>query len=198
MEFLPQEWHYLPKQPEKNIKFYKSILIQEKSTQIENIMNKGNPLEFLYQKFIITGFVSSKEWGRHPSLLKTLIDLKTLTSSKLHYSYYDYMDAFEKVLFYQNKSFDHSWFLMFDKKFSNPIPTWFLKWWEMFGSVPQIFLEPLQDALRYFGSRFQANRHNSQFPLILHITIKYRIHWINMWSYAIYNNLLNREFSVKW
>ena len=143
MEFLPQEWHYLPKQPEKNIKFYKSILIQEKSTQIENIMNKGNPLEVLYHKFIITGFVSSKEWGRHPSLLKTLIDLKTLTSSELYYSYYDYMDAFEKVLFYQNKSFDHSWFLMFDKKFSNPIPTWFLKWWEMFGSVPQIFLEPL-------------------------------------------------------
>nr|POF09445.1 hypothetical protein CFP56_48380 [Quercus suber] len=27
MEVLPQEWHYLPKHPEKNIKFYKSILI---------------------------------------------------------------------------------------------------------------------------------------------------------------------------
>ena len=30
------------------------------------------------------------------------------------------------------------------------------------------------------------------------MTIKYRIHWISMWSYAICNNLLNREFSIKW
>ena len=71
-------------------------------------MNKRNPLIVLYHKFIITGFANSKEWARHPSLLKTLTDLKSLTSSKLYYSYYDYMDAFEKVLFYQNKNFDHS------------------------------------------------------------------------------------------
>ena len=108
MEVLPPEWHYLPKHPEKNIKFYKSILIQEKSARIENILNKGDPPVVLYHKFIITSFVSCKEWGQHPSLLKTL------TSLELQYSYYDYMDPFEKVLFYQNKNFDHSWFLMFD------------------------------------------------------------------------------------
>ena len=72
MEVLPPKWHFLPKHPEKNIKFYKSILIQEKSAQIENIMNKGDPSVVLYHKFIITGFVSYKEWGRHPLLLKQL------------------------------------------------------------------------------------------------------------------------------
>ena len=108
------------------------------------------------------------------------------------------MDAFEKVLFYQNKNFDHSWFLMFDKKFSGPIPSWFIKWWDMFGSIPQIFPDPLKDALRYFSSRFQVTRHTSQFPAILHMSIKYRIHWISMWNYAINQNLLDREFSVKW
>ena len=87
---------------------------------------------------------------------------------------------------------------MFDKKFSSPIPSWFLKWWEMFGSVPQIFPEPLQEALRYFDSRFQASNHGSQFPVILHMTVMYRIHWISMWNYAINNNLLDREFSIKW
>ena len=107
LEVLPQEWHFLPKHPEKNIKFYKSILIQEKSTRIENIMNKVDPSIVLYHKFIITGFVSCKDWGRHPSFLKKLKNLKSLTSLELHYSYYDYMDAFEKVLFYHNKDFDH-------------------------------------------------------------------------------------------
>ncbi|KAK9993912.1 hypothetical protein SO802_023615 [Lithocarpus litseifolius] len=108
------------------------------------------------------------------------------------------MDAFEKVLFYQNKNFDHSWFLMFDKKFFGQIPTWFLKWWEMFGPVPQIWPEPLQDTHRYFSSRFRITSHNSQFPVILHMTARYRIHWISMWNYEINNDLLNREFSVKW
>ena len=138
------------------IYIYKSILIQEKSARIENIMNKGDPLVILYNKFIITGFVSCKEWERHPSFLKTLTNLKSLIGLELHYSYYDYKYAFEKVLFYYNKIFDHSWFLKFDKKLSSLIPSWFLKWWEMFGSVPQNFPGPLQEALRYFDSRFQA------------------------------------------
>ena len=107
------------------------------------------------------------------------------------------MDAFEKVLFFQNKNYDHLWFLMFHKKFFNTIPSWFLKWWEMFGPIPQIFPEPLQDALRYFSSKHNASSHESQFPAI-HMTVMYRIHWISMWKYTINNNLLDREFLVKW
>ena len=192
MKVLPPKWHYIPKHPEKNIKFYRSILIQEKFAHVEDIICTQDPSIVLYHKFIITGFVSSKEWGRHPSLLRTL------ENSGLQYNYYDYMDAFEKILFFLNKNFNHSWFIMFDKKFSSQIPSWFLKWWEMFGSVPQIFPGPLQDALRYFSSRFQASSHGSQFSAILHMTVMYKLHQISMWNYAIKTNLLNREFSVKW
>ena len=87
---------------------------------------------------------------------------------------------------------------MFHKKFFSLIPSWFLKWWEMFSPIPQIFPEPLQDAFRYFSSRYNATTHGSQFPAILHMTAMYKIHWISMWKYTINNNLLNREFLVKW
>ena len=30
------------------------------------------------------------------------------------------------------------------------------------------------------------------------MTVMYRIHWISMWNNEINNNILNREFSVKW
>ncbi|KAL0003268.1 hypothetical protein SO802_017049 [Lithocarpus litseifolius] len=100
MEVLQEGWHFLPKHPEKNIKYYRHILIQEGSARVDDIMNKGDPSIVLYHKFIITGFVSCRDWGQHPSLLKTLIGLKSFSGSELHYSYYDYMDAFEKVLFY--------------------------------------------------------------------------------------------------
>ena len=68
----------------------------------------------------------------------------------------------------------------------------------MFGSVPQNLPQPLQDALRYFSSKFQTDRHTSQFPAILHMSIQYKIHWISMWSYVINQNLLDREFFTKW
>ena len=85
MEVLPLEWHFLPKHPEKNIKFYKGILTQEKSARVENVMNNRNPSEVLYHKFIIQRFVSCKDWG-HPSSLKTLTTLK---GSEPQYNYYD-------------------------------------------------------------------------------------------------------------
>nr|POE91401.1 hypothetical protein CFP56_51813 [Quercus suber] len=47
MEILPNGWHFLPKSPGKNIRFYKSILIQEDSARIENIMNKKDPSQRL-------------------------------------------------------------------------------------------------------------------------------------------------------
>ena len=71
------------------------------------------------------------------------------------------MDAFEKVLFYQNENYDHSWFMQFDKKFKGQIPSWFLKWWEKNSpasseeknspasseaSVNRAPIEPFQDA----------------------------------------------------
>jgi len=40
MEVLPPNWYFLPKVPEKSIKFYKSILTQEKSARIEDISSQ--------------------------------------------------------------------------------------------------------------------------------------------------------------
>ena len=96
MEVLPPDWHFLLKAPKKSIKFYKIILIQEKSTQIENIPSKGDPSVILYHKLIITKIICCKEWGQHASLLKTI----QTEGTEIQYIYYDYMDAFEKILFY--------------------------------------------------------------------------------------------------
>ncbi|KAL4600127.1 hypothetical protein ACB092_11G175600 [Castanea dentata] len=136
--------------------------------------------------------------GHHPSELRILKNYRSPSGLALYYSYYDYIDAFEKVLFIQNQNYNHSWFLMFSKDFFGQLPSWFLKWWEMFGSIPQIFPEPLQDALRYFDSRYKTSSHRSQFPVILLFSQRFRIHWISKWDYKINANLLDREFSVKW
>jgi len=61
VEVLPPDWHFLLKAPKKSIKFYKIILIQEKSTRIENIPSKGDPSVILYHKLIITRIIYCKE-----------------------------------------------------------------------------------------------------------------------------------------
>lgn len=68
----------------------------------------------------------------------------------------------------------------------------------MFESILQILPPALQDTLQYFFSVFTMDNHASQFPAILHMTAKYKIHWISKWSYAIQQNLVAREYSVKW
>ena len=76
MEVLPKGWHFLPKHPRKNIKFYKSILIQEKFACVENIMNKkGDPSVVLYHKFIITVLPAAKigdipQFSSNPQITK--------------------------------------------------------------------------------------------------------------------------------
>ena len=94
MEILPPNWHFLPKVQEKSIKFYKGILTQEKSARIEVIKSKMDPSVVLYHKLIITKFISCKEWGQHPFLLRTI------EGTRIQYSYYEYIDALEKILFY--------------------------------------------------------------------------------------------------
>ena len=65
----------------------------EKPARIENIQSKKDPSVILYHKFIISRFINCKEWGQNPSMLRTI------EGTTILYSYYDYMDAFEKVYF---------------------------------------------------------------------------------------------------
>ena len=51
-----------------------------------------DPSVILYHKLIITRFISYKEWGQYPSLLRTI------EGTEIQYSYYDYIDAFENIL----------------------------------------------------------------------------------------------------
>ena len=54
-----------------------------------------DPSVILYHKLIIIRFISYKEWGQYPSLLRTI------EGTEIQYSYYDYIDTFENILFYQ-------------------------------------------------------------------------------------------------
>ena len=48
--------------------------------------------------------------GSHPFLLKSL------HGHSIKYSYYDYIEAWSKILIYQDKNMSHSWFIQWNKE----------------------------------------------------------------------------------
>jgi hypothetical protein len=45
---------------------------------------------------------------------------------------------------------------------------------------------------------YKCTEYNSRFPPILLFCVKYKVPWIVKWSYQIKDNILIRNFAVKW
>ncbi|KAG5597005.1 hypothetical protein H5410_038237 [Solanum commersonii] len=59
------------------------------------------------------------------------------------FTYWDYIQAFNKVLCYNNERHKHTWFIKVCAKiFANPILNWFLNWWSYHGPTIKILSEP--------------------------------------------------------
>ena len=60
---------------------------------------------------------------------------KPLQGHVFEYSYYDYIDAWYKILLYQFDDMSHSWFIQWHEKYNFiklecQLPMWFIKWWD--------------------------------------------------------------------
>uniref|UniRef100_A0A2N9G272 Uncharacterized protein n=1 Tax=Fagus sylvatica TaxID=28930 RepID=A0A2N9G272_FAGSY len=94
---------------------------------------------------------------------------------------------------------------------------WFLKWWSKHSSqaeiipdtlwnttVPTKLKDPplsthtLKQTLLQFIKMYKCTDYNSRFPPILLFCVKYEVPWIVKWSYQIKENILIRNFAVKW
>lgn len=52
-----------------------------------------------------------------------------LKGSKINFTYWDYIEAFSKALYYNNDRHKHTWFIKICAKiFAEPIPNWFIDW----------------------------------------------------------------------
>ncbi len=136
--------HFAPSDPQKTLEFYQDILQQEGSVNITTLYDKFSNGRVLNHKLDIIKFSSLKSWGSHPFLLKSL------HGHSIKYSYYDYIEAWSKILIYQDKNMSHSWFIQWNKEFNIIKPEcqiliWFLKWWSQYDSQTEILPDSLQD-----------------------------------------------------
>jgi hypothetical protein len=137
--YFPPRWHFSAIHLDKSIEFYRDVLLQTKSIQINPIYCQRTPIRVAFHSLFIMKFVTQKECGMPPYALKSL------SNRKVQFSYHDYVDAWYKVLLHQNEEYSHSWFINFDRNFKGPIPLWFHRWWQVHRPVHQILHEEVKE-----------------------------------------------------
>lgn len=134
--FYPPGFHYKPK-PLKYIRtFYEFILVDTRSIEITHQYDSNDPNRITYSKFKILKVLSPKDWNTHPSITRSF----SRKFTPQMYNYYDYMDAWYKMLYYE--PYNHSWFIWFRKDISLNFPQWFIQWFIDVGPNTTIFPIP--------------------------------------------------------
>ncbi|WMV58632.1 hypothetical protein MTR67_052017 [Solanum verrucosum] len=119
---------YFPGESYKTRLYYKTILTNNTS---ENVYN--------FSKMIIKQIISIEDWGIS-SMKERQISLNKIPTN---FTYWDYINAFSKVFYYNNERHKHTWFIKVCAKiFVDPIPNWFLNWWSYHGPTVKILPDP--------------------------------------------------------
>jgi hypothetical protein len=170
--YYPPHWHFLAIHPDKSIEFYRDVLLETKSIQINPIKCQRKPNKVIFHYLFIMKFISQKDRGMPPYAFKSL------KNRRVQYSYHDYIEAWYKVLLHQNEIHSHSWFINFDRNFEGSIPLWFHRWWQVHGLVNEIISEEVQEAIRYFSTVKKLTQQEAQLPITLHFFAHYKVSWI--------------------
>lgn len=84
---------------------------------------------------VIKQVISAADWG-----VSTMSERQVIVNQvKISYTYWDYIQAFHRSLYYNNPRHKHTWFIKVCAKiFSEPIPNWFINWWLYHGPTTKI------------------------------------------------------------
>ena len=133
-------------------------------------------VEMILPKYSITSYSQSDSFLAQ---IGGLIHLFLKTSQVTQFNFATMIIYLYRSMVQSNPSpewdHSHSWFFKFDKKYRSQIPSWFLRWWTMHGSILKRFSKALLGQMRYFSSEYQVNQHNAQFPTLLHFNSIYKV-----------------------
>ncbi|KAK2988442.1 hypothetical protein RJ640_022279 [Escallonia rubra] len=134
--YLTNGWAYPQKASGKSRDYYEEILRLTKSAVLTHNFEKpprhssrNIELPFQFSKIEILKFITKKQWGIDPTRIRELPP----HFSPRHFNYFDYIDAWNHVLLYQNPSHKHSWFIFFSRNFDGNFPNWIANWWLNYG-----------------------------------------------------------------
>jgi len=135
--------HFATDDLRKSQKFYELILVDSNSISLTHTMDKYNPHQVLYSKYIIRNVITAQEWTKPFEERKFSITFTPQT-----YNYNDYKMAWYRTFLLQPNL--HSWFFNFHEQCSNTLPVWFYHWWTMFGCLTMLLPAEAQEGWTYW------------------------------------------------
>lgn len=144
--------NFLHKTPKHTQKFYELILVDSHSVSIHPHKDKKTGTIVTNTSVQIHSILTPTHWNSLPNSLKRF----SIPFDSLHFTYWDYQEAWINTFTFQNQYQNHSWFFSFNK--SKPVPTfphWFInQWWPSYGPTEDILPTPVKEGFNYFKSRF--------------------------------------------
>ena len=155
-----------------------------------------------YSKVVIKQIFTPSQWKAQPWITRNF----SVLFEPQFYNYYDYMEAWDKFLLFQNNINRHTWFFRFDmyRKKDMMIPRWFIDWWNSYG--PEAMILPFDLLKAYETFKKEPNiPHLRDFSHLLQFFYRFPdLPWIIRWEYKIEKHpqypfpMLTRKFKLKW
>ncbi|KAG5605136.1 hypothetical protein H5410_026628 [Solanum commersonii] len=179
---------YFPGESYKTRSYYETILINTGSVEFQHFLGY-NTSENVYNfsKMIIKQIISVENWGIS-TMKERQISLNKITMS---FTYWDYIQVFDKVLYYNNNRHKHTWFIKNCVKiFAGPIPNWFLNWRSYHGPttkiLPNPFLKLYEEWVKVSPDLHELYHTNQIFYLEkinqIYFFIEFSVPWIHKWT----------------
>ena len=119
---FPPSFHFKPIASSKTRTFYKFILIDSNSVSIKYFKDQNDPLLNTHSTIQILKVLQPRHFINNLNEFKFFFE----PFEPIGYTYWDYMDAWTKVFWHQNKKFKHSWLIYFKTNTNYNFPNWFL------------------------------------------------------------------------
>ncbi|KAG5615884.1 hypothetical protein H5410_015708 [Solanum commersonii] len=181
---------YYPGESYKTLSYYEEILISSGSAEFQHFSCMGNNLHeksYNFSKIIIKQIISVEDWGMSAMKERQI----SLNNTRMNFTYWDYIQAFDKVLYYNNDKHKHTLFVnVCAKIFAEPIPNWFFNWWPYHGPTVHILPESFLNLYKEWTkvsldlNRLYHEDHVCWIERIdqIYIFIEFSISWIHKWT----------------
>ncbi|KAI4313346.1 hypothetical protein L6164_026332 [Bauhinia variegata] len=176
-KLFSKNWHFVPQNVLKDRRFYELILVYFGLVMFKHHLDDLKE-DKTHSTVRIEKVLSLKDWGQPPYQTKKF----SINYNPIGYSYWDYISAWENVLYIQNKNFSHTWLLFFNQSVKYYFPPWFLVWWVKFGPTEEMLPEKVKEGFLMFKSLFN-NKAFGNLPILLQFFSKIGLPWVYLWKY---------------
>ncbi|KAJ1416576.1 polyprotein [Sesbania bispinosa] len=184
---FPEGFHFRPYAKNKTRQFYEFILVDSDSVTVKHYKDQNDSSHITHSTIQILRVLTPSQYGKNPNSITKF----SQNFDPIGYNYWDYMDAWTRVFWQQNKNNRHSWLIYFKRNTQYNFPNWFLQWWDFFGPIEAILPSSVNEGLKQFYKMYGKQENKNYLPILQ------RNAYVKWWALFDHSKNPPREFLVQ-